>query len=613
MSMQAVILLTFSNDSDDYLSKIVAEQKAIKQALLDVADKNYVLLRDVQRVSTEEVFYLINRYHNRVSILHYAGHADGQSLQLEQEVGVVQSANVKGIAGLLGTQQELQLVFLNGCATKGQVKALLDSGVKAVIATTVKINDDDAFHFASQFYQALASGSSIQASFQKARAFIETRTELISFRDVAETRGILMNFDEGGAADEMPWGLYWKPEAAAVLDWKLPTSSPLELNFATDQIANRRDNPINSLLVDSTLKAVRESEHVKELARKINKERQAGNANRRPTDAEKKDAIVRAYLTPISVQLRALFSQELSEKMDKDRLQQLLTSYQKAVELFAFALLSNVWDATQQRKEPLDLNESDRLQLQAFFDLNAYTFAAFDYFPLVDALLILAQRNGIPLYLQALNAYTEGWAGKAELAQAQAHFQLMKTALEGDIPSHLIESYCMVSEQQLALVLTEWSFLIHYKMAVIKNIEVQQLKNMPPTTFKHVMVDLDNNYSDVGNKDRQYALDKPTDMESVLLYQEQLKDNLNLSPFILDENALTREYNSKIYFFSHRTEKGLHYQWIENEEDKMIISPNRYDYILQQFEQARRDILNEQVAETKVADMASDDDIMSLM
>ncbi len=612
MSTQAVILLTFSNDSDDYLSKIVAEQKAIKQALLDVADKNYVRLRDVQRVSTEEVFYLINRYHNRVSILHYAGHADGQSLQLEQEVGVVQSANVKGIAGLLGTQQELQLVFLNGCATKGQVKALLDSGVKAVIATNVKINDDDAFHFASQFYQALASGNTIRESFQKARAFIETRTEHISFRDVAETRGILMSF-EHTSVDEMPWGLYWKPEAEAVLDWKLPTTSPLELNFATDSIASKRDNPINSFLVDSTLKAVRESEHVKELARKINKERQAGNASRCLTDAEKKNAIVRAYLTPISVQLRALFSKELSEKMDKERLQQLLNSYQKAVELFAFVLLSNIWDATQQRTAPLDLNEADRLQLQAFFDLNTYTVASFDYFPFIDALLLLAQRNGIQLYLETLNTYTEGWTGKTELAKVQAHFQLMKTALEGDIPSHLIESYCIVSEQQLALVLTEWSFLIHYKMAVIKNIEVQQLKNMPPTTFKHVMVDLDNNYSDVGNKDRHHALDKPTDMESVLLYQEQLNDSLNLSPFILDENALTREYNSKIYFFSHRSEEGLHYHWIENDEDEMIISSNRYDYILQQFEQARRDILDEQAVETKAADIANDDDIMSLM
>ena len=97
MSIQPVLLLTFSNNQDDYLSKIVAEQKAIKQALLDYVDKNYLEVRDVQHASTEEIFYLVNRYHQRLFIFHYGGHANQDSLQLEQDVGVVQIANVRGI------------------------------------------------------------------------------------------------------------------------------------------------------------------------------------------------------------------------------------------------------------------------------------------------------------------------------------------------------------------------------------------------------------------------------------------------------------------------------------------------------------------------------------
>ena len=114
MPGQSVILLAFSNDQEKYLPDIVEEQKAIKSLLLDHADKNYLHVRDIQRASTEELFYLINRYHNQVVLLHYAGHADGEGLQLEKEIGIVQVANAKGIAGLLGTQQKLKLVF---CAT----------------------------------------------------------------------------------------------------------------------------------------------------------------------------------------------------------------------------------------------------------------------------------------------------------------------------------------------------------------------------------------------------------------------------------------------------------------------------------------------------------------
>jgi len=56
----------FSNNVGDYLPMIVQEQKAIKKTLLDFVDKNYLQLRDVQHASAEEVFYLINRSHQRV-------------------------------------------------------------------------------------------------------------------------------------------------------------------------------------------------------------------------------------------------------------------------------------------------------------------------------------------------------------------------------------------------------------------------------------------------------------------------------------------------------------------------------------------------------------------
>ncbi|PHN03555.1 hypothetical protein CRP01_26515 [Flavilitoribacter nigricans DSM 23189 = NBRC 102662] len=604
------MLLTFSNDQDNYLPMIVAEQKAIKQALLDHVDKNYLELRDVQHASTEEIFYLVNRYHQRLHIFHYGGHADRESLQLEREVGVVQTAHARGIAGLLGTQNQLKLVFLNGCATAGQVKVLLDEGVPAVIATRVPINDREAQHFGAQFYQALSAGSTIREAFRKARAFIETTRNDLDIQESPLGRGI--DLSRLHATEPIPWGLYYRPDREEVLDWKLPVESPLEVNFGAEQWKNRWESPVNDLLVNESLKAIRESEIVKELARKIHKERKAGNSSRRPTDAEKKDTLVRAYPAPVSVHLRALFSSSHSAKYDEARLAQTVNTYQKTMQFLAFILLSDIWDHHHRKAGGIQLNEAERLQLRAFFELNAIAVKTFDYFQLLHALLGIISRNQLVCYVEELGRVGPSWSTDQRMIECNDFFQRMRSELEYDIPGRLIEAYGMEAEQRLAQLLEAIHFLAHYKMAVVKHIEVKQMKHMPPKAYRHIIVELDNNYQDIGERDRQQELAESTDMESVLLYRETLNKSLNLSPFFLDENALIREYNSKLYHFSHWTESGLCYYWMENEKDTLQVSGRMYPRILQQFELVRQDLLQEE-APSRVATEFDDDDILSVI
>lgn len=605
---QPVLLLAFSNDQDNYLPMIVAEQKAIKRALLDYVDKNYLELRDVQHSSTEEIFYLVNRYHQRLHIFHYGGHAGQESLQLEREIGVVQNANVQGLAGLLGTQEQLKLVFLNGCATGGQVKVLLDSGVPAVIATRVTIDDQEAQQFSGQFYQALASGSTIREAFRKAKAFIETARQDIPIREATRGRGI--NLDKLRFDEAIPWGLYFREENEAVLDWTLPTESPLEVNFGTDQWKNRWESPVNDLLVNESLKAIRESEIVKELARKIHQERKAGNSGRKPTDAEKKDALVRAYPAPVSVHLRALFSSTHSTQYDEARLQQTVNTYQRTIQFIAFILLSDLWDLHHRNAGGLEINETEKLQLRAFFELNEWSVKNFDYFQLVSALLALGTRNKVTYYVEGFHNLL--WDSDPNLQATHAFFQRIQGELEQAIPGQLIENYGMEAEQRLTHLLEAIHFLVFYKMAVIKHIEVKQIKHVPPVVYQHIIVELDNNYQDIGERDRQQELEESTDMESILLYREDLKQSLNLSPFLLDENALIREYNSKMYHFAYWNETGPCYKWVENEHDHLQVSRHQYPAILQQFEQAKRDLLQEET-KSSVATETDDDDILSVI
>src|SRR5262249_1177863 len=68
----------------------------------------------------------LGAYRDRIAIVHYAGHADAGRLMLEKTLGSAGgSAHAEGLAGLLGAQLELKLVFLNGCSTLPQVDLLL--------------------------------------------------------------------------------------------------------------------------------------------------------------------------------------------------------------------------------------------------------------------------------------------------------------------------------------------------------------------------------------------------------------------------------------------------------------------------------------------------------
>jgi len=162
-----------------------------------------------------------------ISIFHYGGHANGSYLQLEVGAGKSQLANAVGLAGLLGQQQNLMLVFLNGCATKNQVKLLLENGVKSVIATSVPINDEMAVDFAEQFYKKLAGDSTIEDAFNFAKSYVETKYKEV--RKISQHRDIEIDTEPVETISvEIPWGIYFKDKNKDILKWKLSDSYTLK-------------------------------------------------------------------------------------------------------------------------------------------------------------------------------------------------------------------------------------------------------------------------------------------------------------------------------------------------------------------------------------------------
>lgn len=209
-----IVLIASANSDKNYLENIRREREEIEKALREFDDKNWIKIKKKEQTSSDLLISEFQSYRQQITIFHFSGHANGSSLQLEGEKGE-EIAHASGMASWLGDMPQLQLVFLNGCATVGQVETLLLQGVKVVIATATAVEDSKATEFAIWFYTTLAKGETIGQAFRNARNSLEMMYENTK---IAETRGL--KFKRNMEEDEFLWGIYYDNDAA--LDWRLP-------------------------------------------------------------------------------------------------------------------------------------------------------------------------------------------------------------------------------------------------------------------------------------------------------------------------------------------------------------------------------------------------------
>src|SRR5213078_2190086 len=138
------VLLAFANDWIDdkrHLRSLLDEAKAIGKALGPAVKAGVELLPPLHNATVGDVTDAFRAHHDQIRVFHFGGHASGSALLFEDETGNPTEAHARGLAGYLGQQPGLVLVFLNGCSTEPQVRRLRAAGVKAVVATTHAIQD----------------------------------------------------------------------------------------------------------------------------------------------------------------------------------------------------------------------------------------------------------------------------------------------------------------------------------------------------------------------------------------------------------------------------------------------------------------------------------------
>lgn len=563
MSDPPVILLAFANDEGNHLDNLVRERKAISDALGKFEDNSYIRLHVEADTGIDDLFGLFDRFTGQVAMFHYGGHASGAALDLETAGGANEAAHAGGLAKMLGLSDALQLVFLNGCATQGQVKALLDAGVKAVIATSCPINDAMATDFAGQFYSTLAAGETIGKAFDAARALIATRygddkkieqVRDFSFGDAQQPQAV---------SAELTWGLYTQPNGDAVLDWKLPTQAANEVIIRGAAFAQDSSVPVNNGLIETAFNAV--AQHSPQVAMLLDFQKKSGQTDFRTV----RQQLIDSLPAPVGEQLRKLFA---SSSVDADRLRQLVVTYETITKLFAFAMLSQLWNARVDKPD-LSISDDQWQLLNAFNNLDAAAEPRFDYVALISAIDQIFGANAVEPAMSECSSLGQTLSSGPANDAWQFMNEMRGEIAGGSVDPKEVESFCVQAEKHLGVLLDAMAFIVGYKLATIKTIAINKTRHKP-AEFHHRQVLLDR--VTAGFEDTDEVRASFTDNESVIILKnlDDVTNYLNLTPFVIDQNALTHNQGTKLYFYLYfdAAADAVHYYSIGDPTDTLTIS-----------------------------------------
>ncbi len=564
-----VLFLAYANRREDPLPSLQREDDTVYQTLSARALQQHFLLHRDSYATTEKVAHFLTLYRDNLSLFHYSGHAGEEALLLEAE-----AARAEGIAHLLGQCPNLQAVVLNGCSTQGQVARLLEAGVPLVIATSAPVGDEKATRFSIRLFQALNEFYSLQEAFELALGEVKAMPDGAG---LDAKRGVKL---PDTPAETPLWGLFHNENREAALSWKLP---------AQTLVTSGSDFQPNDIFIESLMEAI--APYNTEVA-KIQEDELLGVEK---SILDKREAILKCLPHPISEQLRKLLVPETAgaggvfyDKLGPDRLRQMVTTYNTIIELTAFVMLAQLWDALVERPK-LQLPPEYLDSMKAFFRLGPDERRTYDFFPLISDIRSIFDANDIPYFIDELEqlhvifrADTDFFGACMFMERIKKQLSRSRTPFGPDEAANL----CVLAEEKLAAILSQLGFIANYSLASVKTIDVIKNRQIKTPRYKHNLVRLVQRF--VGLAEEQEVMDKVMDSASVLLLK--LKEGpphqtyLNLTPFVIDENAFDDKETTvtKLHFFD-RYEKGMDayaFKHVYKPEDVPLVVTKQRNYLL---------------------------------
>lgn len=555
--MKPTIVLTFANCSDAHLHLLKSESLQLNHTLSPLHDKGTVEVYREESTSVNELATIFNRFDQRICIFHYAGHAGGEGLKLEGG-----AANAGGLAALFKQQADkLALVFLNGCSTLGQVDQLMALGIKAVIATSVPIDDGKAVEFAAWFYQAMSVRRSIKDAFEFAAASLQTKYKDVGQQPQISYRDFVADLDDMGEIEEtkMPWGLYVNKEHEDILNWRMP-DTPIQ-RFLANPLSNYKPN-------DYLPKILGAMQRYDPSLRSVIEEVRSGRKDKR----EVLPIIIQQLPWTIGAQLQKLISRSESMRIPSiERLQQSIHTYMIGSQVMLYLLLSQYWE-----EERLNPESNVEQHLLDVLKLDEEGAKFYDYIAAFTQLGHIFQKAGWKPFVTEFEQIFEALEKKDHFYKSYLLLESLREQLaSGSLDAGSAASLCEEAENALTIFIGTISFLIKYKMVAVRDIKVTSSRH-GKVEFLHTLGSLnaaDSSYLTLDSDPKVFG--NHAESGAVLLVNsletERFDSFLSLSPFIIDNNAFLDKSQEAldIYLFSH-AEKGEYvYKNVNNQFQKM--------------------------------------------
>lgn len=524
--MPTILLLT-ANNKTDRLDQLTAEVKEIQRTLNSAYGKDYETVL-VPETSLEDLIQEFNVPNREIEVLHFAGHANDRAIELADG-----RVDAEALAAKIKTRQTVKFVFLNGCATKGQVKYFHDAGVPFVLATSRPVEDTKAQWLATQFYQYLTLHRTLRQAMEEVVIDAKKLTRKLFF---SNDRGVC-GLDDDTSDETLEWGLYPAQEDS---DYTLPFSRSRQEAVPELQ---------HTVFLDKLVFALSEleSEHLKELKQL--------ETNIRRGLTVSNDEKIKKLLAVLPYTLGVRLRQIVADPTDRgdDYFRGLLYDYAIFFETLlhhTVALQSaKIWQDKQHSFRQLPDNIAE---IRSFLRQDRLRESAETYAPVIKLLdhWLRATDTGSTLLLsQETGQYLDssGFEEACGFFFLQKQYYWQRVRLQ---PREALEN-CVLAQDYLNKAFRCFRFLVRHILASVRGINVMN--------FRHLPLEYDNIVSKLVVAEAEPAPIAGRDMmenKSVLSFYEAQPaigaDSLNLFPFVIDRNVFTGKPNNEVdlYLFT---------------------------------------------------------------
>ncbi|MFN0217002.1 MAG: CHAT domain-containing protein [Saprospiraceae bacterium] len=529
--MPVTLLLLTANDTTNPLPLLTREGKDIQRLLNSIPRKSYEVVLSPES-GTADIVNELNVPGRQVEVLHYAGHANSTQLQLTDV-----DADATALADKLRSAGTIKLIFINGCASQGQVQFFHNAGIPFVIATTRPVDDMQAFWVATQFYQYLSLGRTLKQAF--AEVVIDARLQQKGV-DLA-TRGLALR---GGAeSDGLPWGLYLAPGAENE-DYSLPFSA--------------RSSPIDqavshTVFLDTLIYALEKTE-----AQAFASIRRLAETMRRSPvpDGKKLAELTKALPFTLGVRIRQITfkAEETSDEYYRELLYDYCILFETLLHHVVSILSAQLW---QHKVEVFQHPPPEKMAILDFWRQNRLLQPPQDYALQIDRMLAWANaaKVTLPFSPRDVNSllehlHSEDFEAAADFfhRQKMLHRQRVRLAEAESLET------CYYAQQHIGKCFQALHFVATSAMASVRGVNV--------VNFRHVPLEIDNMVSLLtlsefyptvlsDKSDKKRMLEN----KSVLIYPAsngeledifEVADPLSLFPFVIDRNVFTGKPNTEV-------------------------------------------------------------------